>query len=876
MVEKCEVCGQTEFTVEAGFYYCVECGTKSQQHGQELVDDGMDNLPSMGAAAIKVKSDKKIKRITSWEQANYILLGYAERLVVLGAGDNFKLSLLQLWTAYLRRMEVAFFSKDKPERPRLHVFHRKIDADIIYNRKGVRRKSCSSSRNKTPASSETRSEVAGSSSAVSRRSSVRKARSDQRQLMNAEYESYITSQRSDVNISLHELSVQSLNSTRTGEANAPTERTTPRMIQYSRSSRILMKRKLKMSTGHINRHERDIEEELNCHQLQKGVRKSKPNSSGTRVHTFEHKSPENLNGTLLSALLCLGLNVSKSDLQVADLVRYYREDHLPHANLLQYLPEKIDPSCYSEVLPNFQVASISHEKMRISIAKLTNFLHVESITPDLLKLCKRYLEELCLPMDLLTYIERLMAVFPPQIKFDGGFKFPNYEGRCMAFIIFILKLLFGLNDCTEIKMSKSAAKLNRKMSAVGLFDTSVFVFTEWLQYLEMRKVILSQVNHAINRSLAKDEAADPDVDLFIDYQTRKKHAEEPLQLLSCSFDKQHMSKLKETVQHIVDTHHRQGLSRDSRTNIEFEPSLTPYKSYLEQFLLAYNKSGKIHVPDYMQNDHSNRILSAFVDPADLRYLLLTNHQIRLVTKKVPPSLKLFEFVKSCTVTDFVSNQARRGPQFMCAEYCAETDWNPPETFARPGQPEAATHEAILDNILIRNETERQRTDMIVACRRKNQELSGNDEPDESSILNDSCRSLFSQQSSDIAPNQAAEAIASGGGECVTLLTPNYDYWVRFYGNGEAYSGDLYDERIASGLPDNFCLVVEECARIIENRSHQLYRELMTLETYFFHAVQPVERFFPAAAGDSPPEVLFDETRPLNLDLKRVLYAKQRY
>lgn len=867
MAEKCEVCGLTEFTAEAGFYYCVECGTKSQRHGPELVDEAMDNLPSQGATAVKIKKAKKINRITSWEQANYILLGYTERLVALGAGDGLKLTVLQLWTTYLRRMEVAFFSKTKPERPRLHVFHRKIDADIIYSRKRNRKKQC---RKKVPAGSE----VDGSSSVVNRLASIRKNRADQRSLLSAEYASYRTSQLSDVNTSLHELSVQSINSSR---SEAAAEKTTARRLQYSRSARVHMKRKLKMSTAHIDRHEKDVGEKMSCHQLQKGVHKRKLNTVDPKVQRFSPGNPENLTGSLLLSILGLGLNVSQSELQLADLMRFYREEHLPRVKLVQYLPENLDPSCYKEVLNTLQNTTTSHEELRKAVASLSNFLHVEPITPNLLKLCKRYLEELCLPMDILTYIERLMAVFPPQIKFDGGFKLPNFEGRCMAFIIFILKLLFGLNGCTEEKMSKSAAKLNRAMKALGLFDTPVFVFTEWLRYLEMRKVILSQVNYPINRQSAQDDGTEQDPALFIDYMMKKQNADDTVPVNS-GFNKAYMSKLKETVTNVLDTHHRQGLTRDSCSHIEFEPSVTPYKSYLEQFILAHNKNEKIHVPNYMQIDHTNRIVSAFVDSAELKYLLLTNHQLKLVTKKAPPALNLFEFVKSTVVTEFLSNKERREAPFMVAEHCSEADWNPQETLATPGPSEANTHDTLLDKIIIRNEMEKLRTDMIVSSRKKNAELSHSvsEQPNENSAFAESSSELFSQQSVSIAPNQTAETIPSGKGESINLLTPNYDYWVRFYGNGEAYSRETFNERVAVGLPDNFRLVLEECARVVETWPHLLYQELMTLETYFFYVVQPVERFFPPTNPDEPTEVLFESTRPLNTNQKRTYFAKKKY
>lgn len=68
---------------------------------------------------------EKLNRITSWEQANYILLGYTDLLGTLGAGASFKMTVLQLWTTYLRRMEIAFFDKEGPELPRLPVFYHK-------------------------------------------------------------------------------------------------------------------------------------------------------------------------------------------------------------------------------------------------------------------------------------------------------------------------------------------------------------------------------------------------------------------------------------------------------------------------------------------------------------------------------------------------------------------------------------------------------------------------------------------------------------------------------------------------------------------------------------------------------------------------------
>ena len=63
---------------------------------------------------------------------------------------------------------------------------------------------------------------------------------------------------------------------------------------------------------------------------------------------------------------------------------------------------------------------------------------------------------------LISYAERMMAMSPPKMPFDEKTAcFPNYEGRAMAFIIVVMKMLFGLDDITEYQISRVAEKINR-------------------------------------------------------------------------------------------------------------------------------------------------------------------------------------------------------------------------------------------------------------------------------------------------------------------------------------------------------------------------------------------------------------------------------
>lgn len=61
--------------------------------------------------------------LTSWETYNYILYGFVNELVQLGCKDEVTLTVLQLWSAYLRMNEVAFFGKRETNLPKFSFKH---------------------------------------------------------------------------------------------------------------------------------------------------------------------------------------------------------------------------------------------------------------------------------------------------------------------------------------------------------------------------------------------------------------------------------------------------------------------------------------------------------------------------------------------------------------------------------------------------------------------------------------------------------------------------------------------------------------------------------------------------------------------------------
>lgn len=835
------MCGQNEFTVEEGFHYCVECGTKSQRHGTELVAEFEENMPggkdAVAGGTIRIKQvKKKGKMLTSWEVVNYILLGYTERLVAMGAGEAFKLTVLQLWTAYLRRSEVAFFDKNKPERPRLDVFHRTTDANIIYNRKIKKKRE----RRKSADSGSRTSSVPISGVAL-----TKKVRSEQRSLLNVEYDSFRASQ-SDVNRSLHELSVRSLNASLSGTDSEASTKSGGQRIKYSRLARIKMKRRLKMSTKHIDKHESDVDDLMSCHR-KKGQGKSNP----------RHRTdPESLYRTTIASILALALNVSRSKVQFADLMRFYREEHISTMNLMQYIPEEVDSNSCMETLCGLQKGpSLTHHELLESVVKMMRFINVKPILPDFSQLCRRYLQELCLPTDLMIFLDRFLAVFPPKMEHEISRWFPNYEARAMAIILFMLKLLFGCNDSTEMKLSKSAAKFNAMLKNLGPSYRQLFVFREWVRFLEMRKLVLGQVHHPTNRVVAKQEGVEQDPELFIDYNLRKRQGGDLYRASTKTINRNWVSKLKDFATNVVNTYHRLNPNSNTQQSIEFDPSLTPHRSYLETFLLAYNREGKIHVPEFLHENHEDRSIVSLVSPSDLKQLLRTNHQITLKTKKAPSAITQLKFIDRVVAHNVLYRLMEYESPYLLIDECDESNWTPPPKRSHRDEP----HESILTRILIRNEQQEGETH----CGLRQESVLADD-----SILSNTTADLFDSQE----PSSQDSVILPYQNSTHSLLTPNYDYWVRFYPVRILSSREQFDEEVAVTLPENFRLVLEECARIVETHPMVLYQELMTVEAYLFYAVQPVERFF---RGTDTCEVQFHSKIDYGM-VRTVHEAKRKY
>ncbi|XP_037951886.1 TATA box-binding protein-associated factor RNA polymerase I subunit B-like [Teleopsis dalmanni] len=580
--DPCKICGEIQFTLREGFYYCNECGTKQEQLREVEVDtENPDGVLQRKTKIKKVKANAP--ELTSWECYNYILRGMVEELLQMGAKEELKTVTLQIWAAYLRRMEVAFFNKKQAELPKLGLRFNKRDAQTLYNY-GLNENKRKRKRKDT-------------SSIHSGDSSARDWRKAKRKLDESAY-----------SVSSKETSLYTHSSACTSSTGSTTQ-----AICLKFSARARKQLKQMMPVQHIKKHEQDAEGILKCHTLRPIVRKTH-----RRDHVLHNMSIRNV-----YSILTIALNLIEDDIQMADLVRFVGEGHLSGKNIIQFFPDNLRGNIKTILrdIGYYAYPFIYADKViREHVGLLARFIHISEFkVPNIKQLVCRYVLDLNLPPEVGTYVERLINLLPPQMKVRGSYVYASFEARAMAYIVFVLKLMFGLDGHTEKQISKSAKNINNKLTNLNTLHKShpkLFVWSEWLEYIEMRKVILSQYNKNFCRQFKQCQSTAQLLEEMNEEQIRQNE-----QNTLIPQDTQHnvkvafMQKLFEKFMETCNT-----APVEKVELLQFAPCLTPGHSYFKQILLHYSKSPNltIIIPEFMRIDHTQRSLNTYMSGNSLR------------------------------------------------------------------------------------------------------------------------------------------------------------------------------------------------------------------------------------------------------------------
>lgn len=312
-----------------------------------------------------------------------------------------------------------------------------------------------------------------------------------------------------------------------------------------------------VTKNHFKNHCKDFEDELKCHKMTyQSV--SRAYEQGITIITRNK----------LYTIIYLSLLIIKDKIQLGDLLRYIREGHLSFDHVEHFFPEGMNTSSFNMNVYAGSSHLLCHNRVRETAVSLSKFLGISQKIriQNLVELCERYCKELNLPQEIFECCKKLMSQSPPRMIFTPTTTlFPNYEARAIGYIIFVLKLLFGLDDETELELSNYARNVSAKAKQNGLNVPEMFVFDEWLRHIEYRKFVL-RLHHFPTQFLYSKKVDDPDEYVaFLKEQNEKRDID--LQLTN---DYQTLERLLGKLQANESFQNRQ---------ITFPITLTPFYDY---------------------------------------------------------------------------------------------------------------------------------------------------------------------------------------------------------------------------------------------------------------------------------------------------------
>lgn len=383
------------------------------------------------------------KKLTSWEEYNYILIGLVNEILEIWKIPNFKKTVLQIWITYLQQTEAAFFSKKSFEGPKLLANYRDEDAHIIYNKK-------------LPAKKKRVREY------------IRKKVEDCKT---------IKEKRLFVKRSVRNITKQLSESMKSESMN---------------SSSFLSSLSIDDIIAEHEEEELDIEFTKSAKNLKRKRKLDENDQAKVIIRKFtQSERAKVLNSKTLFVIISCALNICKSEVQIADLIRFSNEGKLSFHRMAKLLPEDYIELGIKFTYPNQKLHEfnvITDKAIRTRLINFINFIpdiKHSLVMPDLISLVRKYCEDLNLPKDIAYFAENLIKFHPPQMKINRV-SYPNYEGRAIAYILFIMKLIFGIDNCREVEMSDSADNFE------NLTSRKIFNFIKWKEYIEYRKRILEK------------------------------------------------------------------------------------------------------------------------------------------------------------------------------------------------------------------------------------------------------------------------------------------------------------------------------------------------------------------------------------------------
>lgn len=436
----CKECGGEDFDLHDGLYFCVECNTQSQIiREQTEEDDHHETILSRLAISTPTEKKKNINDVCIYGEQwnthqcfNIIICRQVEKLIELGASLKLKEIVFNLWAKYLKECEIAFIGKkaDKDWLPKLGTLPNTRDIFVLYkNKKQIPRQF-----NKKNLHNEVRENI-------------------------------------ETTVKSKEI-IEVTNTEKSMECESSQGKNKNKIRNSKKDSKII---------ENDENYERKLEFSKQA--------KTKIDKTVIRGKNQIIKFDDVMTIEKTLAFCYLGLLLVEDSILISDIIRWAREDNFPYVSVSYLLPSSMVLQAHDwKLITPYKLPEL--KIINELTGKLACFLGIKEIpTKPLMPIVARFVLDLNLPLELISIIHKLMnkkKIPYTKLNVDG---IPKYELRAMSTIIIALKLLFGLNDKSERKLSS----LGRELEEYNNLDNHFFIWDDWVQYI---KAQMNFISHA--------------------------------------------------------------------------------------------------------------------------------------------------------------------------------------------------------------------------------------------------------------------------------------------------------------------------------------------------------------------------------------------
>lgn len=356
---------------------------------------------------------------------------------------------------------------------------------------------------------------------------------------------------------------------------------------------------------------------------------------------------------------------------------------------------------------------------------------------------------------------------------------PNYEGRCMSLILFVLKLMYGLDGITEFHLSEYAEILND-----GNMKLKMFNFQKWLEYIGYRRLVITE-NHL---PTAFKNGAPVDSNLFLQYVNSHNISFETNKKLT-----KEVNDYKQVLEKLKDAQH------DYITFVEYSPSLTPFLKYSEIISSIYKDK---YLRGILDANFRNQSMDHLMNPN--KYLQLMNDDVVKRNRGANENW----VIGSIATRQRTSNSMNRSSHNLVPLMIVK---------------EENSNSSSSSNFISARETERALPNRDILTQKQFKALYGKHFKRNEKFLNS------------LVETEIDDSIKINSNSYSEHYQPYERYWMNLIMNLDIVTAPCF-QNFFQKYPSTLKFLVDECCRVLETTPQEFCQEFITTELYLVYVL----------------------------------------